>query len=288
MKKALIITDSYNWATYFRALNLKKNLRGFEMSIVSFHDIGKYKFDSFDVVYISNWPIYGYVKNKIKARRRYKLVTGVSSHIGRPSASDMGKFFRIFDLVGLSNKILLEEFSDANLKNILYTPFGVNTDIFKSRTSPSKHRRIFGWVGNKSRDVKRFRDVQGVFKKLGKEYKLKVVTQSSGYSRAEMSDFYNSIGTLICFSSSEGTPNPVLEGAMCGRAIISTNVGNVPELMHGIKSFSPVVTRNDLLEQVKRNADNKHLGEVGREVLRRAQSRWSWRVRAKRFEKLLG
>ena len=143
MKRVLIITDSYNWATYFRALNLKKNLKKMDISIVSFHDVDKYNFKSFDTVYISNWPIYGYVKHKISGSRNYKLATGVSSHIGRPKASGMMDFFKMFDSIGLSNKILLREFSGAGLKNIVYTPFGVNTDIFKKRTNPSKYRSVF-------------------------------------------------------------------------------------------------------------------------------------------------
>ena len=55
------------------------------------------------------------------------------------------------------------------------------------------------------------------------------------HGRMEMLDFYNDIGTLVCFSESEGTPNPILEAAACGRAVLSTKVGNFPVLAGGMK-----------------------------------------------------
>jgi len=50
-------------------------------------------------------------------------------------------------------------------------------------------------------------------------------------STEEMIDWYNSGTVLICTSSSEGTPNPALEAAACGCTLVSTAVGNMPELI---------------------------------------------------------
>ena len=113
MKKVLMITDSYNWATYFRAVNLKDNLKNYDFTILSFTDKDKVNFNDFEIVYITNWPIYGYIRDKISSRRSYKLVTGVSSHIGRKSAREMIKFFSFFDAIGLSNMFLMKEFADV-------------------------------------------------------------------------------------------------------------------------------------------------------------------------------
>ena len=97
MAKILTITDSYNWATYFRAENLKRCLKRHQFKIISFKDIDKVSFDNYDTVYVTNWPIYGYIREKVSKNRKYKLVTGVSSHIGRKKAKDMLSFFSIFD-----------------------------------------------------------------------------------------------------------------------------------------------------------------------------------------------
>jgi glycosyltransferase involved in cell wall biosynthesis len=287
MKKILSITDSYNWATYFRADNLKRSLRQYSFDIVSFRDINKVDLNSFDIVYVTNWPIYGYIRHKISRKRKYKLVTGVSSHIGRKSASDMRGFFSIFDAIGLSNRFLVDEFSKGNFKKIVYTPFGVDRNTFYSKTDPEDFRGVYGWVGNNSRPVKRFDHIKKAFKDLGSDYTLKVVDNTAGYTREQMANFYNSIGTLICFSESEGTPNPVLEAAMCGRPIISSNVGNVPELMLNIKSFSPADNAQKLVGEIRRyNSPATDLNSIGREVGEAAASDWTWKRRSRDFVKL--
>ena len=287
MKKVLLITDSYNWATYFRAVNLKDNLSSFDFTITSFHDIDKYNFKKFDTVYVLNWPIYSYIKHKISNNRNYRLVAGVSSHIGRPNASKMTKFFSIFDSIGVSNKFLLKEFKRGGISGVVYTPFGVNHNIFKKNTDPNDYKNVFGWVGNKTRSVKRYREIKKTFNELGPKYKLVTVGQGAGFSRERMSEFYNSIGTIICYSSSEGTPNPVLEAAMCGRSVISTNVGNVPELMSRVGEFRPVVSRKSLRNSIVKHA-RCDLNDVGGSIHKIALRHWTWRTRSKGFVPLIG
>lgn len=286
MKKVLMITDSYNWATYFRAVNLKENLKNYDFTIRSFHDKRPINYDNFDVVYITNWPIYGFVKDKISRNRSYKLVTGVSSHIGRKSANQMEGFFSKFDSVGLSNMFLLDEFENSKIKNLVYTPFGVNHNIFNKKTNPSDYKHVFGWVGNKSRPVKRYLELKSAIRSLGPKYKFKTVGNTNNFSREKMAKFYNSIGTLICYSESEGTPNPVLEAAMCGRPIISTNVGNVPELMSEIVDFRPVNSEKSLINQIVMYGNKKDLNKLGSSIESVAKNHWTWEVQSKRFIRL--
>ncbi len=286
MAKILTITDSYNWATYFRAENLKRCLKRHQFKIISFKDIDKVSFDNYDTVYVTNWPIYGYIREKISKNRKYKLVTGVSSHIGRKKAKDMLSFFSIFDGIGLSNQFLMDEFMPTGLSNLVYTPFGVNKEVFSSTSSPSSLRYSFGWVGNKDRPVKRFAEIKRVFDELGPKYSLNIVHNKSGLSRPEMADFYNSVGTVICYSESEGTPNPILEAAMCGRAIISTNVGNIPQLMANNSEFSPVSSYEDLKKQITMYSE-LNLDRLGKMNGGAAAKGWTWQVQSKRFLKLI-
>ena len=286
MKKILMITDSYRWATYFRAANLKENLKNYNFTIRSFHDKKPINYNDFDVVYITNWPIYGYVKHKISRNRKYKLVTGVSSHVGRKKANQMEQFFSLFDSVGLSSMFLLNEFKNSKIKNLVYTPFGVNHNIFFKKTNPDNYKHVFGWVGNKTRKVKRYDELKGVIKSLGPSYEFKTVGNTENLNRKQMSDFYNSIGTIICFSESEGTPNPVLEAAMCGRAIISTNVGNVPELTAGVNNFYTIKSHNDLKNQIIKYKNINNLNLLSNNIENNAINNWTWKIQSKRFIKL--
>ena len=286
MKKILMITDSYRWATYFRAANLKENLKNYNFTIRSFHDKKPINYNDFDVVYITNWPIYGYVKHKISRNRKYKLVTGVSSHVGRKKANQMEQFFSLFDSVGLSSMFLLNEFKKSKIKNLVYTPFGVNHNIFFKKTNPDNYKHVFGWVGNKTRKVKRYDELKSVIKSLGPSYEFKTVGNTENLNRKQMSDFYNSIGTIICFSESEGTPNPVLEAAMCGRAIISTNVGNVPELTAGVNNFNTIKSHNDLKNQIIKYKNINNLNLLSNNIENNAINNWTWKIQSKRFIKL--
>ncbi|MEO8605847.1 MAG: glycosyltransferase, partial [bacterium] len=48
---------------------------------------------------------------------------------------------------------------------------------------------------------------------------------------AQMAAWYNSGTVLVCTSDAEGTPNVALEAAACGCTVVSTRVGNMPELI---------------------------------------------------------
>ena len=111
MSKILCIVDSYDWALANRARSLQKNLPSHSLTIKYFREVSKINFNKFDIVYVLNWPIHGYIKGKIKSNRKYQLVTTVSSHIGRASAKDMKSFFRTYDRISVSNRILMREFS---------------------------------------------------------------------------------------------------------------------------------------------------------------------------------
>ena len=80
--KCLAIVDSYNWALYNRAKNLSIYMSNIDFDIVYFKDC-KNNFNNYDIVYILNWPIYGYIYKYIDKKRRYSLITTVSSHVGR-------------------------------------------------------------------------------------------------------------------------------------------------------------------------------------------------------------
>lgn len=171
---------------------------------------------------------------------------------------------------------------------LFYTPFGVDHRLFKPTTSPSQYNKIFAWVGNDTRDVKRVGLIKKIFKDIEEDVELKIINQNSHYSRKQMADFYNEVGTVICFSKSEGTPNPILEAAASGRSIISTNVGNVPELVKG-STIQIVKNGTHLKNAILRNSNNPAiLDKEGLFLRERVNSYWNWDARCKDFNIFLG
>jgi len=74
---------------------------------------------------------------------------------------------------------------------------------------------------------------------------------------------------LVHTSDSEGCPNVVMEAMACGRAVVATDAGDVPDLVEDGKTGFVVHRRNDskLVERMATLIANPHLcrqmGEVG-------------------------
>jgi len=288
MSKILCIVDSYEWALANRARNLKKHLSGNSFTIKHFNDLKGVSFNSFNIVYVLNWPIHGYIQPQLRGKKRYRLVTSVSSHVGREHASRLKHIFDRYDFISTSSNILYREFKPVYKSKVFNTPFGVDQNLFIPKVNPSDLSNKFGWVGNASRDVKRYNDIKSVFGEVGKST-AELYTVTSGKSRAEIASFYNTVGTVICFSKSEGTPNPILEAAASGRSIISTKVGNVPELIKGSSTIEPVSSRSQLKNAILRNVNNPELLNAEGTFLRERILRdWTWAKRSENFRPFLG
>jgi len=112
----------------------------------------------------------------------------------------------------------------------------------------------------------------------------------------EMHKFYGMVDVLVCMSSCEGTPNPIIEASATGRAWISPDVGIVSELNQDAMSLdcsAPpglIIPRQDnvLREAIKKLRDNRHMletmGAVGRHVI---EQRWQWKDKAEQYRDAL-
>ncbi len=101
----------------------------------------------------------------------------------------------------------------------------------------------------------------------------------------EMAAWYNTGSVYVVASKTEGTPNPGLESSACGCAVVSTRVGNMPELISSGWNGVLVDERTpdalfagilEAMEQRERFAEN----------MRHAIVHWSWADRALRYFEL--
>jgi glycosyltransferase involved in cell wall biosynthesis len=104
-----------------------------------------------------------------------------------------------------------------------------------------------------------------------------------------MLDFYHSLDVYVCASRSEGTPNPCLEAMACGLPVITTRVGNMPELIRdGENGY--LVERNvaAIAEKVARLRDDPVARErMGRAARAAVVESWDWRRQATRYHAML-
>lgn len=284
-KKYLFIVDSYSWALNKRALNLKKFLN-LNADIIHFNKCNNINFNNYDVVYSLNWPIYGYIRDNLK-ERKFKLVTTISSHEeNRPIL--IKDILKQHDKFSVSNIHLYNEYKKY-YKNVYFTPFGVDESVYLKKTNPNDYRNIVGFVGNIDRKEKRFNLIKDTILSL-KNIELITATNYDLFNENEMVNFYNKIGTLICFSTSEGTPNPILEAAACGRNIITSNVGNISQLFPKYLLDNNIINSKDCIKNKLNNIiknNNIDLEYNGNLLKNEILKNWSWSIKSKNFYNLL-
>jgi glycosyltransferase involved in cell wall biosynthesis/SAM-dependent methyltransferase len=181
------------------------------------------------------------------------------------------------------------------------TPDGVDLDLFKpanlNRFAKTGGRPLrVGWVGNSAWASEILPDPKGfntVLKPSLEQLHLQGVPIEGVFADRKMQfiphhrmpDYYNSIDILVCTSSMEGTPNPVLEAMACGVPVISTNVGIVPDVVGPLQKEFVLEERNieHLKHAIMRLVENSELlMRLSEENLVQIRD-WDWSARAEAF-----
>lgn len=126
---------------------------------------------------------------------------------------------------------------------------GVDTEIFRV-TNPISDRpdRVF-WTGSSNPEKKKgfeiLEEARPELERRGFEIAAFPVESvaTAEFDTAGMVEQYNRSGYVLCLSESEATPNIVTEGAACGCAVVSTQVGNVMEWGTPGLDWMPVESR---------------------------------------------
>jgi glycosyltransferase involved in cell wall biosynthesis len=133
-----------------------------------------------------------------------------------------------------------ERYNCCNISN------GIETDIFRvTHPIPTRPKKAI-WTASAAKaededDVKGYRRVLQPLKMIleakGWEVEYLIIHAGApGLTDEELVAWYNSAAVILCPSTSEGTPNIVLEGAACGCVPVALPVGNIPELFENGKS----------------------------------------------------
>ncbi|MGL4346334.1 MAG: glycosyltransferase [Cellulosilyticaceae bacterium] len=212
--------------------------------------------------------------------KKVKLSTAVYDHLYLESR-ELQKYQPAFHIVSgyyvSSNKLY-------NIYNALprcpHPVCTIHDGIDLSVFSPSHLERldcsssdplIIGWAGNSNWNSPSAgsKGVHTILKPAVAELQQEgyaitlLLADSQGNRRhhSEMPSFYNQLHVYVCTSSTEGTPNPVLEAMACGVPIISTNVGIVPDILGPIQQKYILAERS--VEALKQKLcilyDNRHL-----------------------------
>ena len=199
---------------------------------------------------------------------------------------------RRFKVVTVNSKILFNLLASV-LDNVFYCANGVDCGFFVPREEKSFQTPLsVGWVG-KIRGPKNFAVVEeslSRIKQTGK-YQAKIIAldkdmRGRKLSPVQMRSFFQSLDFYLCASLNEGTPNPALEAAACGVPIVTTRVGNMPELINpGINGYFVEPTVQSVVErflELEEISTDEHL-KLRRNIRQSVEDNWSWERRIKSF-----
>jgi len=103
----------------------------------------------------------------------------------------------------------------------------------------------------------------------------------------EMRDFYHSLDVYVCASRSEGTPNPCLEAAACGVPVVTTRVGNMPELIqHGVNGLFVERDVADIAATITLLRDNPNLRVRLSQSMLTSITSWDWKHQAENYRRM--
>ena len=142
----------------------------------------------------------------------------------------------------------------TGLKDVLVIPNGVDMEIFFPGDRDRSLKRL-GWeksekhilfASDPARPEKNYALAQKAFSLVAGEYLKEPVRMHflSGINRDEVADYYRASDVLLLTSLHEGSPNSVKESMACNCPVVSTDVGDVREIISDaegnfITSFDP-------------------------------------------------
>jgi glycosyltransferase involved in cell wall biosynthesis len=158
--------------------------------------------------------------------------------------------------------------------NISMIPCGVDFEIFNAKNS-GKLKEKWGFDSDKKyilfsstfdNVVKNFKLLQNALNLINDD-NIEII-ELNGYSREEVAELMNIVDVCVMTSFTEGSPQFIKEAMACNCAIVSTDVGDVKEMIDGvigcyIAEYKPNDVADKVLEVIKqgvRTNGNTFLG----------------------------
>lgn len=206
--------------------------------------------------------------------RRFKTVVSYQNDPSKEQGRNLYRFIRKnCDAIILKNNSTI-----VDNRTIFNQPNGVNTDFFtpmkrdvcKTKFSLSKNKEYLLFVSsNFIREQKRYDRFQNVLKILREKYQLSnlEVLKLINTERSLIPYYFNAASLHLLTSDFEGSPNSVKEAMACNIPVVSTDVGNVKEMLSGVEGSYVASTDNaeelaDLVYKALNNKNNINSREV--------------------------
>jgi glycosyltransferase involved in cell wall biosynthesis len=222
---------------------------------------------------------------------------GICSHgelEGEFHAPGLAILRRLPRVVFVNSRLLERAFGPLVGRPVYYTPNGVETTFFRPPVEPRERRpgqlRV-GWAGSLANHGSAHRGLHEVIEPavsaVAGTSLVTAVREERWRTRDEMLAFYRGLDAYICASLSEGTPNPCLEAAACGVPVVTTRVGNMPELIRdGENGFLVDRRVEDVAGKLALLRDSPALATRLARRMNEVIADWDWSVQAENYARM--
>jgi hypothetical protein len=236
-RQLAILIDRRNWAYHDQAM-MKAAALGDEWQVEFFFLEDRPVIDrrGFDLLFNFNHTP-SYYDELFHGR----LIKGLYSHYHHAALIPWRYVYRVVKHAAalvVANRAQAEEIKPF-FTNTFELPDGVDTGVFYFDKERTGDDIIAGWSGNPDRRmggrrVKRFYEVvEPACREAGVQLKTMV-----NLDREAMRVMYNETDVVLIASRTEGNPLSLLEAGACGRTVIATSVGIVPQIIEdGVDGF---------------------------------------------------
>ncbi|MGB4013038.1 MAG: glycosyltransferase family 4 protein [Bacteroidales bacterium] len=192
---------------------------------------------------------------------------------------EQGKYLYTFIRKRFNAIILKNNSPVVDNSTVYYQPNGVNTNFFKpipkeeciKKLKLRNDKRYILFVSsNYIREQKRYDRFLEVLEILKSKYKLNNIEELKliNTERKVVPYYFNAASLHLLTSDFEGSPNSVKEAMACNTPVVSTNVGNVEELLRGVEGSWVSNTKNaEELAELAYKALQNNNECIGREHL---------------------
>ena len=182
--------------------------------------------------------------------------------------------------IGANNLLSLKDLQGVYNKKTFYAPRGVDPDVFypEKEEFEEKEKFVVAYVGKPVWQKGLNEYIRPACEIAGAELIVNDRNYTDALPPDAMRAFYNQADVYLVASVIDGTPNPALEAASCGRPVIANRIGNMPEFIKdGHNGFLVDMNINKYAYQLKQLKENRRrCFEMGVNARNEILKDWTW------------